>query len=290
MSKDPGKLRGETRSYASFASEDARRPKSLRQWAGDGYTRMETAIDFVASGHSLRAAEQNWGVPRSTLSDHIRRLDAPTMKDKRRYLTDHEEEQLVTFLINCAEIGYPRSRAQVIALAASIMKCEGRCVQITDGWWRRFKARHPRLSLRKGESLSHVRLLATSRQVLDNYYEHLCSILVDSDIMTKPERIFNCDETGVSLEAATGRVIVEKGTAHPYLATSGDKKQITVLASVSASGSIHPPMIIFDRKNLPEDWMEGETPGTLFSTSSNGWIDSELFEGRFETHFLRHAP
>ena len=49
-------------------------------------------------------------------------------------------------------------------------------------------------------------------------------------------------------------------------------------------------MVIFDQKLLNPDWAIGEVPGTFYSLSRSGWMDTELFEEWFKNHFLRHAP
>ena len=51
-----------------------------------------------------------------------------------------------------------------------------------------------------------------------------------------------------------------------------------------------PPMIIWDRKTLSPTLTNGEVDGTIHGLSAKGWIDRELFDAWFETHFLRYAP
>ena len=80
------------------------------------------------------------------------------------------------------------------------------------------------------------------------------------------------------------------GDPNPVTTTSGNKAQITVVACVSASGNYIPPMIIWDRKSLKQEWTTGEVAGTLYGMSSKGWMDMSLFEKWFTRHFLRYAP
>ena len=71
--------------------------------------------------------------------------------------------------------------------------------------------------------------------------------------------------------------------------SSGNKKQVTVVACVNAAGNAMPPYVIFDAKNLNMYWTEGELPGTIYGLSSNGRIDMELFRLWFTKHFLPNA-
>ena len=57
--------------------------------------------------------------------------------------------------------------------------------------------------------------------------------------------------------------------------SSGLKSQVTV---VGCGGQCIPPMVIWDRKNLPPELAVGEVPGTIYGLSMKGWIDQELFD------------
>lgn len=59
-------------------------------------------------------------------------------------------------------------------------------------------------------------------------------------------RIFNLDESGIPLQHRPGKRIALKGQKHVIVTTSGNKANITVLACVSASGFVMPPMVIFN--------------------------------------------
>ena len=50
------------------------------------------------------------------------------------------------------------------------------------------------------------------------------------------------------------------------------------------------PFVIFDSKNLKPELANGEVPGTMYGLSSNGWMDSDLFDQWFTQHFLAYAP
>ena len=66
----------------------------------------------------------------------------------------------------------------------------------------------------------------------------------------KPGQIFNIDETGMPLDPKPLRTIHKRGAQNPFLTTSGDKSQITIVGCVSAAGYCLPPMVIYDRKRL----------------------------------------
>lgn len=97
------------------------------------------------------------------------------------------------------------------------------------------------MTLRCFETLSYARAIASSREVIDDYFEET---LAQNDLPNKPSQIFNCDESGFPLlPEAVGKLIAVKGQKHFWVNSTGDKAQITVLACASASGYLLPPWL-----------------------------------------------
>ena len=48
-------------------------------------------------------------------------------------------------------------------------------------------------------------------------------------------------------------------------------------------------MIVVNRKSISQGFTEGEVPGTTYGLSSNGWMNQDLFNQWFTTHFLQYA-
>ena len=268
------------------------RPKTFKTWKEES---MGLAISAVSEGMSVRRAASDFDVPKSTLHDRISgKVSIDARSGPERYLNDKEEEQIVNFIVGCSKIGYARSKKQILALVSAIVAkkrgLEEGDIVVTKGWWASFQRRHPQLSLRCAEALSYARAIAQDPEILNSYYDLLEKTLKDNDLLNKPHMIFNCDETGFSLEHKPGKLVGMKGVKHLNSTTSGDKAQMTVLACVCAIGYSMPPMVIFDRKRLKPDHTKGEIPGTIYGLSSNGWIDGELFEEWFTRHFLIHIP
>ena len=142
-----------------------------------------------------------------------------------------------------------------------------------------FKRRHPEIALRVSEPLTNVRALCSTSDVVEKYFELLENTLLSNDLHEKPCQIFNCDETELPVTPHPPKVVVPKGINHPIAISSGDRSQVTVLACCSAAGGyVIPPFAIFDRKTLKPEMVTGEVPDTMYGLSSNGWMDTELFE------------
>ena len=269
-------------------------PQRLPTYRGYSTISIEKAYKAVISGEmSLRKAAEEYGIPRSTLHNKVKGKVAINVKSgTKKHLTDEEKAKLVEFLAGCASIGYAKSRKEVQAIAQQIVmhRDPQNTVEITKGWWDSFRCRHPEIKLRQAEPLSYARAVATDVQVIEKYFNLLAEILEDNGLTRCPGQVFNCDETGMPLAHKPPKVASLASQKHPYAITASEKAQITVLACASASGYAMPPMVIFDRKHLQVEMTRDEIPGTFYGLSETGWMDAELFEEWFNSHFLVHAP
>ena len=279
----------------SDTDDDAIGPRQLirpKQYGGYSLEQMEKVVSAVLQNQmSVRAAAELYGIPKSTLGDRISGRVLPgTASGAVRYLADSEEEELAEFIVGCASIGYPKTIRDILAIVQSILASRGVHRIVTYGWWEAYRRHHPILTLRVPSSLTKARALALTREVIDCYFDLLEETLLKNELKDCPCQIFNMDELGMPLDPKSMKTIHVRGVPNPVTTTTGNKSQITVVACVSASGNYIPPMIVWDRKSLKQEWTTGEVAGTLYGMSSKGWMDMSLFEKWFTGHFLRYAP
>ena len=63
----------------------------------------------------MRQVAQEYGIPKSTLHDNATgKVRKGAHQGPERYLTDMEEDALCTFVVGCADVGYPRTVKQVL--------------------------------------------------------------------------------------------------------------------------------------------------------------------------------
>jgi len=252
---------------------------------------LQNAVAAVDKGMPYRQAAEMYGVPKSTVHDHLSgKIALGARPGPDPYLSIEEEEELASFLIETAKIGYPHTKRQVLAVVQEMVDAKKISTTISNGWWERFSKRHPKITLRAAVPLSLARAIASDGAVVSKYFDMLEECLRQNDIFDKPGNIFNCDETGLPLNPTCLKVVDKVGTKHPSYITSGSKSQITVLACTSATGYAIPPFVIYDRKTLNVKLTEGEVPGTLYGLSHNGWMNSDLFYHWFLRHFLEYVP
>ena len=102
---------------------------------------MEMALEDVANGKiTVRRAALEYNVPKSTLHDRvIGRVKPGAKPGPSRYLDD-EEEEVVRWIIGCAEVGYAKSVKEVRAVVSTIVakKMGVLHVSVSHGWWEKF--------------------------------------------------------------------------------------------------------------------------------------------------------
>jgi len=171
------------------------RPSTYKLWTDE---KLRKAYEEVNGGHlSVRRAAELYGVPKSTLSDRVTgRVEFGSHSGPARYLSDAEEEELVSFLCGAARLGYARTKRDVLAVVEDVVAIKkGREVSISNGWWEGFRKRHPCLTLRTAEKLSYARSVASNVEVIDRYFDLLQQTLIDNDLDSLSQ-IFNCHKTG----------------------------------------------------------------------------------------------
>ena len=282
------------------AKRRANRASKRKQWSDES---MIGAMQAIVDGLSITGAAREYGVPRTTLQDRILGKVVHGKKPgPKRYLNEAEEKKLSEFLVETAAVGYGKSRAEIMAIAEKTIKKKAekttdttknkgglRKDKITNGWFDSFMKRHPYLSLRKGDATGVDRMDAITPAAINHYFDLLKEVLDEYKLMNCPGQIYNVDETGLAYEHRPQKLVTLKGQQKVRCRTANNKSQITVVACVNAIGQAIPPYVIYDAKTLNPGWMQGGVPGTAYTRSPSGWIDTELFHLWMKDHFLQYA-
>ncbi|XP_046581221.1 MFS-type transporter clz9-like, partial [Haliotis rubra] len=216
---------------------------------------VRRAIDAINTrGISVRKAATSYGIPRSTLHDKLmNKVPIEFKKDPPPILSHEEEQKLSLWAIQMSQIGYGRTREQLL------------------------------------DTLAKERAMVTKEKI-DQWFDSLSEYLnqnADMQLLSKPSRIFNADESGFPLCPKSGKVLAEKGCQNVYNFSSSDKSQVTVLACASAAGTYVTPMIVYPGSRFHYNPLEGFESAVL-GRSESGWMDSELFASWLHTVFIPH--
>ena len=147
---------------------------------------MEKAVADVNDGvMGLRRAALEYDVPKSTLSDYSSgKSSFGVSSGPVRYLSTEEESEVVGWIAGCAEIGWAKSVKEIRRVASTIVsnKC-GYEVNVSQGWWDKFRKRHPELVLRSSEMLAYKRAVAVNKEVIDHYFDLLEDTLKQNNLL-----------------------------------------------------------------------------------------------------------
>ncbi len=123
---------------------------------------MVLAMEAVKAGRfGVNEAARMYGLPSSTVKDRLGgRVVHGTNPGRRPFLTQEEEKFLTDHLVHIAQLGYGKTRRQVLNMVEIVAREKGIMPQdhkrLSRGWFRRFMERNPTLSLRRGDATAHV--------------------------------------------------------------------------------------------------------------------------------------
>lgn len=209
------------------------------------------------------------------------------------------EQKLVKHIKKLQSCGFSPTRDSVRTMAFKLAKQMNYKNSFNEqtqkagyDWLQSFLTRNPSLAVRKSEGVSKNRALGMNKNVVQQYFDLLSSVLKDNDLIEKPGNIFNMDETGLQLNNRPGEVIAEKGSKSVNTITSGEKGEtVTVVSCFSGEGSYLPPYCIFKGKNKKAEYGDGLPPGSaIVMNEKSAYINSDLFLDWLKTHFVPRKP
>lgn len=155
-------------------------------------------------------------------------------------------------------------------------------------WLLGFQRRHPQLAIRTPEPTSAARARCFNQTNVDKFFDILSS--VQADHFFPPHRIFNVNETGVTMvQTKPTRILGLRGKKQIGTLTSAERGVLaTAVCCMSAGGQFVPPFLIFPRVRMKQELKDGAPPGTGFACHPSGWMQLSIFTEWF-LHFLAHT-
>ncbi|XP_065681865.1 uncharacterized protein LOC136095355 [Hydra vulgaris] len=141
-----------------------------------------------------------------------------------------------------------------------------------------FLKRQPFLSIRKPEAVSINRVFGLNKAAVQRYFDNLEKLINENQF--EANRIYNCDESGLTCVHKPLKVIAHKGQCVV--------SSTTVILAFNCVGHYILPIIIFKRKRVLDSLIDDAPPGTIGRCSKSGWVDTNLFMD-FIRHFVIHG-
>lgn len=245
---------------------------------------MESALQSIQNGTSIRSASKRYGVPYSSIRDRIRTgVCTPARLGRSATFTKHEETEIANQVLLLSKLFYGISQIElrrVVYEYAEKNKIRHRFNMVTKlaglDWMYGFLRRNPSLSLRKPEPTSVNRVKAFNRYEVQRFFSNL-EVLMER-YKFSPARIFNVDETGISTVQNPCNILAQKGQKQVGVVSSWERgKNHTVCCAISASGVFIPPMFIYPRQRMTPLLERGGPPGSIYRCGKSGWMTEDLF-------------
>lgn len=253
---------------------------------------MHMAMEAVLNNSmGYYKASNQFNVPQTTLERHVAKKRKNPEYNLKKTLgpftcvfNEEQENELVKYLTIMESQMFGLTIKEMCQIAYQLAERnnikhpfnQDNCSAGRD-WAKGFLARNRTLSIRKPEATSAGRAMGFNKVAVNRFFD-LLTDQVDKFKLTG-DRIFNVDETGMSVNPkGHSKIIALKGRRQVGTLTSAERGQnVTAEICFSAAGVYIPPMVIFPRKRMKQEFETGLPPGSTAEVHESGWMTTELF-------------
>lgn len=176
---------------------------------------------------------------------------------RRTAFTEQEESELYELLTAMARRGFPLREREVRTLATDYAQKNGLTIFSQTKlqhagyfWLQGFLNRHPELKVKRAEGLSTARAEAVNESKVLNWFDELKLMFTNTNVLNKPEFIWNLDESGLQDVFKSNRAVGERGV-QLYQVQAGEKGNTTTIVPVfNAFGTVATLIVIFKGARL----------------------------------------
>ena len=210
---------------------------------------------------------------------------------RRRALDIWEEEHICDVIVTLSEAGLTMKRKGIKDMVQSY------CIDVEKevpfynkrpgkDWVLSLERRWEHILIRRWrEGIGWKRARGLTKENVDHFYGLFENLVEKYDI--EPNHMWNTDETAFQTENSAGKVYVGADRRHAYSVQSeGGKSTYSVLFCCNATGTLLPPMTVYQSKKLYLDWQKGGVEGASYTCTPNGMMLDINFENWFRTQFL----
>jgi len=259
---------------------------------------MVEAAKAVQNGMNLYRASVEYGLPRNTLRARVNGDASKKAYEKPCVLGAANEQALVDRIIYLQRLGFGLTITDVRRLAFDFVQKTNIHGSLFNAdkkiagwdWYRAFMQRHPEITVRMAQNISHARAQCMNRPMVHTFFQMYEQEADELLLRASPHSIYNADETGLQLHLRPGKVLAAKGDRSVLQVTNSERGQnVTVMACCNAVGNFIPPMVIFKGQRSKPEFADGAPPGTMIKMSESGYIASDLFLSWLQ-HFQKYRP
>ena len=226
--------------------------------------RIALAMQAIKQGHisSVRAAAQTYDVPKSTLTRHVKGIDA--RRDSipiNRKLDNTEESTLIEWILSMDQRGLPVRSDSIRQMANLLLqkRSQDKTLQVGQRWVYNFIQRHDSLQSKYTRKYDYQRAKCEDPTIIRDWFRLVQNTIEKYGILE--EDIYNFDETGFQMGViSTAKVITGANRGKPVSVQPGNREWVTVIDCILSYGWSVPPVIIFEGKVHQSTWYSDTLP------------------------------
>jgi Tc5 transposase DNA-binding domain len=211
------------------------------------------AVDDVKSKRMTGyAAAKCHKVPYSTIMNRVYG-NASNIHGRVPVFSSEIEREIAQWIIQCAELGDPRTKDELLNAAAELAKLSledknhFKNEHPSSSWLKGFLERNKGISFRTPASVTRAAANVSSEEIV-NFIRNLHNYLQTNNLLhllNEPTAWGNSDETGVDYNPVPRKVLAEKGALNVYrVETAKPKERVSVMYTFIASGVMLTPQLI----------------------------------------------
>jgi hypothetical protein len=248
---------------------------------------LEEALAAITSGSlTQRDAALKYKIPRSTLKSklkgkHNRNAGGQTV------FTSEQEEKFAQYTIAMSTFGFPIDTFDLRCIIKSYLDRKGRTVKKFKSnmpgkdWTDSFLKRHSELTVRLASNIKRKRA-QVGVETIEEYFANLSNELSG----VPPENVWNYDETNLTDDPGSRKIITKRGCKYPERMINSTKTATSLMFCGNAAGEVIPPYVVYKAESMWNTWTEHGPVGARYNRSKSGWFDSACFEDWFQSLLL----
>ena len=246
------------------------------------------AMEDVEASESLCAAANFYGIPKTSLSDHVHGKTRTRKRGPTPVPKQEEEQALESYMIKMVDYGHPLTTEELRLKVAFLT--QGRVTPFKDGipgnsWFTWFKERHPNLTTRQSQELEYSRAKGLCTEKVASFYQNLQQLYDKHKY--RPENIWNCNESGPQTEKiGGGRVWTQKRVRSLHKIAPNKREHITTLTCINATGQYILNFYIFKGKRIRANYIQHYENQAAMAMQPQVWMTQFLFSN-WLSHFIQ---
>lgn len=248
---------------------------------------LKKCVTQAKKGFGQNQMSRRYSIPKSTLSRKVRGIQKKRCGGQLA-LSEEFEVTLAGIIGELAKWKVPMPPYDVrlmVKYALDVAKIRHKIFRDNlpgPDWLNGFKKRHG-LTSRIPDNVTASRFEISEEQLVE-YYDNLKITLRD----VSPDNIYNYDETSVSDDPLSKKVLVRRGFGRVEKKSECERLGYSVMFSGNAAGEYLPPMVVYKAVSecLYREWVRDGPNGALYGSTVSGWFNKKMFEQWYKKLFL----